>query len=173
MGGIATDLDGFTGVPGLYAVGECAAPGVHGANRLASNSLLDGLVFGRRAAEALRTAPARNVTAGPAEAAPVLPGPALQRLRQVMSAEAGVERDGAGLSRLITVIDDLEARYGAANALIAARLTAVAALARTESRGAHFRQDFPMTDDVACSTRLTLDEARALAPRLPAAGVAE
>lgn len=54
MGGIATDFDGYTGVPGLYAVGECAAPGVHGANRLASNSLLDGLVFGHRAAAALR-----------------------------------------------------------------------------------------------------------------------
>jgi L-aspartate oxidase len=173
MGGIATDLNGYTGVPGLYAVGECAAPGVHGANRLASNSLLDGLVFGRRAGEALRDVPARLVTAEPAEAAPALPGPALQRLRQVMSAEAGVERDGAGLARLIAVIDDLEARFGAAHALVAARLTAVAALARTESRGAHFRQDFPMTDDVACSTRMTLEEVRACAPRLPAAGVAE
>ncbi len=173
MGGIATDLDGFTGVPGLYAVGECAAPGVHGANRLASNSLLDGLVFGRRAAEALRDAPVRAVTAGLGEAAPVLPGPALQRLRQVMSAEAGVERDGAGLARLIAVIDDLEARYGAAHPLIAARFVAAAALARTESRGAHFRQDFPQTDAAACSTRLTLEGVRACAPRLPAAGVAE
>jgi L-aspartate oxidase len=90
-----------------------------------------------------------------------------------MSAEAGVERDGAGLARLIAVIDDLEARYGGAHALVAARLTAVAALARTESRGAHFRQDFPQTDADACSSRMTLEEARALAPRLPAAGVAE
>ena len=63
MGGIATDLTGFTGVPGLWAVGECACTGVHGANRLASNSLLDGLVFGRRAAEALREAAPRALNA--------------------------------------------------------------------------------------------------------------
>jgi L-aspartate oxidase len=82
MGGVETDLDGFTGVPGLWAVGECACTGVHGANRLASNSLLDGLVFGHRAAMAINRAPARSVKAGPASAPPALPDDALQRLRR-------------------------------------------------------------------------------------------
>ncbi|MGJ3233236.1 MAG: L-aspartate oxidase [Oceanicaulis sp.] len=174
MGGIATDLDGFTGVPGLWAVGECAATGVHGANRLASNSLLDGLVFGRRAAERLREAGPRTVKSLPTEAPPALPGPALQRLRQVMAAEAGVERDGAGLARLIAVIDQLEARYGAAPALIAARFVAAGALARKESRGGHFRIDHPQTRPTGVSTRMTLADARAVtSDPLPAAGHAE
>lgn len=160
MGGIATDLNGFTGIAGLYAVGECASTGVHGANRLASNSLLDGLVFGRRAALACRKAAPRRVVAGTAGPAPALPGPALQRLRQLMAAEAGVERDAAGLSRLIAVIDDLEARYGAADAVIAARFVAASALSRTESRGGHFRSDFPRTASQARHSRMTLDAAR-------------
>ncbi|XBQ15145.1 MAG: L-aspartate oxidase [Oceanicaulis sp.] len=173
MGGIETDLHGRTGVPGLWAVGECACTGVHGANRLASNSLLDGLVFGRRAAGALREA-GRAVTACKADAPPALPGPALQRLRQVMAAEAGVERDAAGLSRLISVIDQLEARYGTAPALIAARFVAAGALLREESRGGHFRNDFPQVSDDAVSTRLTLAAARAASgPGYAAAGMAE
>ncbi|MEQ8406437.1 MAG: L-aspartate oxidase [Oceanicaulis sp.] len=169
MGGIATGLDGFTGVPGLWAVGECAATGVHGANRLASNSLLDGLVFGRRAAERLNGAAPRTLEPLAAEAPPALPGPALQRLRQVMAAEAGVERDGAGLSRLITVIDQLEAKYGAAPALVAARFVAAGALARLESRGGHFRTDHPQTAPKGVATRMRLEDARAVtrpAPRV-------
>ena len=174
MGGIATDLSGYTGVPGLYAVGECASTGVHGANRLASNSLLDGLVFGRRAAEACRDTEARTVKAGPAGPSPVLPAPALARLRQLMAAAAGVERDGAGLARLMRVIDDLEAKYGAADALIAARFVAASALSRTESRGGHFRSDFPQTAPGARHTRMRLDEAYAAAPEpLLATGPAE
>ena len=174
MGGIATDLDGFTGVDGLWAVGECACTGVHGANRLASNSLLDGLVFGRRAAVALRGAPARAIKALEAAAPPALPAPALQRLRQVMALEAGMERDGAGLTRLIALIDDLEARYGAGPALVAARFVAAGALARTESRGGHFRTDFPGRAETARSTRLTLSAARAIgAPPAVHAGIAE
>ncbi|MCC5995440.1 MAG: L-aspartate oxidase [Oceanicaulis sp.] len=173
MGGIATDLNGYTGVPGLYAVGECAAPGVHGANRLASNSLLDGLVFARRAAARLNAAPVRLAPGRAPAAPPALPGPALQRLRQVMSAEAGVERDGAGLARLINVIDALEVRYGPAPALIAARFVAAAALMRTESRGAHFRLDHPAASHEARSSCLTLEGLRALAAPLSAAGAAE
>lgn len=168
MGGIATDLNGFTGVPGLWAVGECACTGVHGANRLASNSLLDGLVFGRRAALALREADARVLQPLESSAPPVLPGPALQRLRQVMALEAGVERDGAGLSRLIALIDQLEERYGPAPALTAARFVAAGALKRTESRGGHFRGDFPARADEAISTRLTVAEARAIPVPSPA-----
>jgi L-aspartate oxidase len=174
MGGIATDLSGFTGIAGLWAVGECAATGVHGANRLASNSLLDGLVFGRRAANALRSAAPRALTPLEVTAPPALPGPALQRLRQVMALEAGVERDGAGLSRLIAVIDQLEARYGPAPALIAARFVAAGALARTESRGGHFRMDYPNTGQAGVSTRMRLEDARAVtATALPAAEIAE
>jgi len=174
MGGVATDLDGFTGVAGLWAVGECAATGVHGANRLASNSLLDGLVFGRRAAERLREAPPRRLTPLQARTPPALPGPALQRLRLIMAAEAGVERDGAGLARLMTVIDQLEARYGAAPALVAARFVAAGALAREESRGGHFRNDFPKTDQTGVPTRMTLTDARAVTARqFAAAGMAE
>ncbi|MCR9130833.1 MAG: L-aspartate oxidase [Alphaproteobacteria bacterium] len=168
MGGIATDLDGFTGVPGLWAVGECACTGVHGANRLASNSLLDGLVFGRRAAQALREAAPRPLEPLEPSAPPVLPAPALQRLRQVMALDAGVERDAAGLSRLLAAIDQLEERYGPAPALIAARFVAAGALKRTESRGGHFRSDFPARSERAVSTRLTLDDARAVTVPTPA-----
>jgi L-aspartate oxidase len=169
MGGVATDLDGFTGVPGLWAVGECAATGVHGANRLASNSLLDGLVFGRRAAQKLRHRPARRVTALHAQAAPRLPDDALQALRAAMARHAGVERDAEGLRTLIAEIDALEAEHGAAHPLIAARFVAVAALRRTESRGGHHRSDYPHRAVHAVPTRLTLAELRTPSPCLEAA----
>jgi L-aspartate oxidase len=141
MGGIAADADGRASLPGLYAAGECASTGVHGANRLASNSLLEAAVFGARAGRAAAAegepAPARLVRL----TAPDLPAEALQALRQAMSREAGVVRDAAGLSRLIEILDGLEAAHGRAAALVAARLVATSALARTESRGAHFRSD--------------------------------
>lgn len=164
MGGVATDTEGFTGVPGLWAVGECASTGVHGANRLASNSLLEGLVFGRRAAEALANAPQRTLKPVAADLAPALPAEALSCLRAAMAMQAGVERDGAGLSRLIDVIDALEGEHGEADALIAARFVVAGALMRTESRGGHFRSDHPATRAVATHTRLTLAEARAVHP---------
>lgn len=142
MGGIATDPDGRTSLPGLYAAGECASTGVHGANRLASNSLLEAAVFGHRAgraaaAEHPRPASYRVVTAAQ------LPDDALPHLRQAMSAEAGVIRNAEGLARLLTLIDSLEAAHGRSAPLIAARLVAACALARRESRGGHFRMDFP------------------------------
>ena len=164
MGGVATDSSGFTGVPGLWAVGECASTGVHGANRLASNSLLEGLVFGRRAAEALANAPQRALKPVAADPAPELPADALARLRTAMAMQAGVERDKAGLSRLIDLIDALEADHGEADALIAARFVAAGAVMRTESRGGDFRSDHPMTAAMAAHTRLTLADARALHP---------
>lgn len=175
MGGIKTDLDARSSVAGLYAVGECASSGVHGANRLASNSLLEGLVFGRRAAEAILAEPAqRRAPTSEAAPAPALPGPALQRLRQAMSADAGVERDAAGLSRLIALIDRLEARYGDADALVAARFVAAAALAREESRGGHFRADCPGRMDPAAHSELSMQDARAVSPCVaPAAELAE
>ncbi|KPP82521.1 MAG: L-aspartate oxidase NadB [Oceanicaulis sp. HLUCCA04] len=174
MGGIATDLDGYTGVPGLWAAGECASTGVHGANRLASNSLLEGLVFGRRAAEALKLTSARPITPLPAEPAPALPADALHELRGAMALYAGVERDGAGLSRLLTLIDALDDLHGQTDALVAARFVAAGGLLREESRGGHFRADHPATDIAAVHTRLTLAGANAVAPMtIPLAEPAE
>lgn len=166
MGGVATDTEGFTGVPGLWAVGECASTGVHGANRLASNSLLEGLVFGRRAAEALKRAPERALTPVADDPAPELPADALGALRTAMAMQAGVEREAAGLARLLDLIDALEAEHGEADALIAARFVAAGAMLRTESRGGHFRSDFPATATIAAHTRLTLAAARAVHPHM-------
>ncbi|WP_309604467.1 L-aspartate oxidase [Phenylobacterium sp.] len=141
MGGIATDADGHASLAGLYAAGECASTGVHGANRLASNSLLEAAVFGARAGRAAAgetdpgTAPAVCI------GAPDLPAPALAQLRQAMSRDAGVVRTADGLERLLHEIDALEAACGRAAPLVAARLVAACALARTESRGGHYRAD--------------------------------
>jgi L-aspartate oxidase len=143
MGGIVTDADGRTTIAGLFAAGECASTGVHGANRLASNSLLEAAVFGARAgraAAAERDPETRHLAASPA---PDLPADGLARLREAMSRDAGVVRDAAGLSRLLGEIEALEAAHGPVPALIAARLVATCALARAESRGGHFRTDAP------------------------------
>jgi L-aspartate oxidase len=158
MGGVVTDASAQTSVEGLYAAGECASTGVHGANRLASNSLLEAAVFGTRAGEAARGA--QDVTSKPlrAQPAPELPEDAVDFLRAVMSREAGVVRDAAGLSRLVTHIDQLEAEHGPALALVAARLVALPALAREESRGAHWRSDHLETLPVGKRTFVTLAE---------------
>lgn len=142
MGGVATDLDGRASLPGLYAAGECASTGVQGANRLASNSLLEAAVFGARAGRAA----ASEVQAGgePVSLAPLpdLPAEAFQALRQAMSRDAGVIRDAAGLSRLLGEIEIMEVAHGPCPPLVAARLIVDAALAREESRGGHYRADF-------------------------------
>lgn len=143
MGGIAADPDGRTSLAGLFAVGECASIGVHGANRLASNSLLEAAVFGPRVGEAARDADARASAPRAAVPAPDLAHPALQRLREAMSRDAGVVREAEGLRRLLGEIDTLEATSGRGPVLAAARLIAAEALAREESRGAHFRLDYP------------------------------
>ena len=145
MGGVVTDATGATSLPGLYAAGECASTGVHGANRLASNSLLEAAVFGTRAGQA--AAAIRDPGTAPLaiEAAPELPDEALVELRQTMTREVGVVRRAQGLARALTVIDRLAERHGRALPLVAARLVATAALERRESRGAHFRADFPQT----------------------------
>jgi L-aspartate oxidase len=143
MGGIVTDAEGRSRLPGLFAAGECASTGVHGANRLASNSLLEAAVFGARAGRAAAAEAAGAARLLKGRAAPDLPAPALVLLRQAMSRDAGVVRDAAGLCRLITLVETLEAAHGRTPALVAARLTAVCALNRRESLGAHFRSDAP------------------------------
>jgi L-aspartate oxidase len=146
MGGIATDADGRASLPGLYAAGECASTGVHGANRLASNSLVEAAVFGARAGRAA----AREIDPPAARlvrlVTPQLPDQALQALRLAMSRDAGVVRDADGLLRLSEEIDGLEALHGRSASLAAARLVAACALARAESRGGHFRADAPQAD---------------------------
>lgn len=154
MGGIATDADGRTSLPGLFAAGECASTGVHGANRLASNSLLEAAVFGERAGRAAAAEPAGSGTAYSVTAAD-LPAAALKALRDAMSRDAGVIRDADGLNRLLDLIDALEGAHGRSAPLVAARLVVAAALAREESRGGHFRADFPQAQAPA-RTFLTL-----------------
>lgn len=156
MGGIVADDEGRTGVPGLYAIGECAATGVHGANRLASNSLLEAGAFGRRAGRAA----AQEVQPPKAELTPTraskdLPPEAMAELRGAMTRFAGVVRDEEGLSALTAVIERLAAGRPDAGVLTAARLIAEGALNRRESRGGHFRADYPESLPTAAHTRMT------------------
>jgi L-aspartate oxidase len=131
MGGVVTDLDGATDVPGLYAVGETACTGLHGANRLASNSLSECFVFGARAAHAALAEPVVAVGAPPAGRVVQAPS---RELREALWRDAGLVRDPDGLRRLLDAPHDL------------VRLIAAHALLREETRGAHVRADFPATD---------------------------
>jgi L-aspartate oxidase len=146
MGGIATDLQARSGVDGLYAVGECACTGLHGANRLASNSLSECFVFGRRAAlTALEAPPATGpVPATELPDEPVAPAPT-RATREAVWRLAGLERDAARLTELLADPHPL------------ARLVARSALAREESRGAHLRADFPDTTSELDNSHTLLD----------------
>jgi L-aspartate oxidase len=151
-GGIRTDQWGRTDVVGLSAVGEAAATGIHGANRLASNSLLEGLVVGRRLARRLVVdLPSRAVRDTDQAPVPAVGAEAVARLQAVMSRDLGVIRTEAGLA---AAADDLAAMLGAGepsldagHRWLAARAVVAAATAREESRGCHWRADFPGTDE--------------------------
>lgn len=162
MGGVVTDAHGATSLTGLYAAGECAATGVHGANRLASNSLLEAAVFGARAGAAARdvAAPTGRVPAG--TALPDLPDQALMDLRRLMTRHAGVVRDAAGLTALAEAVEAMKACHGEGPILTTAGLVAAGALARRESRGAHYRADFPQAVEPPTRTFVTLPGLQAL-----------
>ncbi|MBP2639296.1 MAG: L-aspartate oxidase [Firmicutes bacterium] len=168
IGGIQTDLWGRTNVPSLYACGEAAATGVHGANRLASNSLLEGIVFGRRTAEYingsfLAIASTPEVPKATAEIGRLQVK--MDGLRTKLASVAGVVRQGEELQAMLRWINFAEKDYGVCplnrqdyhicNVHQLAGLLLEAALLRTESRGAHYRQDFPQkNDDIFCKHTL-------------------
>ena len=183
MGGVATDLEGRTSVAGLWAAGEVACTGVHGANRLASNSLLEALVFGARVASSLaealphlrRSAVPFGIDipdgAGSGDAVELTAS-----LRQLMWDEVGLVRTARGLGRALTALERLKSALPAGafevlNMVTVARLLALAAVARPESRGAHFRADHPITnpawrrrqllEPLAGEVRLTSEEVAA------------
>lgn len=172
MGGVWTDARGRTSLDGLWAVGETASTGVHGANRLASNSLLEAVVFSARAAadiasqrapvfERSRTREGRKAEFGERDRESV------EELRDVMSAKVGVMRDAKGLATALETIQRIEAHTRdpeLRNVATAALLVASAAFARRESRGAHYRTDFPSPDPkLARRSQLTLAKASDIA----------
>ena len=170
MGGIRTDLDGRTTLAGLYAAGEAACTGVHGANRLASNSLLEGLVFGARAAKAMLADPSHERTVGTSTTPQTTPltredeasvEALIGQLQSTMWRTAGLLRDEQTLREGLNERDAIEASlarmaqqnrrnrrlFEAQSLLTVSRAILLSALARTESRGAHFREDHPRRDD--------------------------
>ena len=184
MGGVETDLDGRTSIAGLFAAGEVACTRVHGANRLASNSLLEGLVFGARAGRAMREplrdaelpavaeATTRSETGGHLEEDGSDGGPdmAEPQIREIMWKAAGLFRNRDGLREACVVLraqmTRLDADLAAGRALdraawrraslvTVAGLIANAALRREESRGGHFRTDFPARDDLQWKVHIT------------------
>jgi L-aspartate oxidase len=173
MGGVKTDLDGRTTIPGLYAAGEVACTGVHGANRLASNSLLEGLVFGARAGKAMRDAAEPREAGEPAASPDRTSAPAIVNPRDIqtlMWRDVGLFRNRAGLQTALAVLDpawqtiDAALRSGAvldadgwrtASIVTVGRLIARAALRREESRGGHYRDDYPARDDIHWQHRIS------------------
>jgi L-aspartate oxidase len=180
MGGVATDLSGRTSLEGLWAVGEVASTGLHGANRLASNSLLEAVVLGARAADdigRLVTPRMAHPIAKTYRTGPERPLDTARRarlvacLRQAMSAHVGVVRNGAGLEQALALVREIGEEAGddrmVVNMALAAEIIAGSALLRTESRGAHFRSDFPNPEPaLAYRSAVTLREIRATGTRV-------
>ncbi|MFM9863908.1 MAG: L-aspartate oxidase [Micropepsaceae bacterium] len=170
MGGIAVDEHARTSLEGLWAIGECASTGAHGANRLASNSLLEAIVFGARAAADVERIVHRH-QAEPDHLSPPTTGApandlAVTKLRMTMTLNAGLERNTSDLIGALATIAQLEKTNAAdpdmRNMTATASLIAGAALNRTESRGGHFRSDYPQADPAqAKRTFVTLAEIRA------------
>lgn len=158
-GGVATDLHGRSSVPGLYACGEVACSGVHGANRLASNSLLEGLVFSRRIAEALvAELPARQDPAEDRRTEGLVGGGALDALQSTMTEQVGVLRNAEGMALAAKTLATLAAHpddepvpgadaWQTTNLLTVSAALLVAAREREETRGSHWREDFAAADD--------------------------
>jgi L-aspartate oxidase len=170
MGGVAVDGRGRTTVAGLWACGEVSATGLHGANRLASNSLLEGLVYARWIAEDLAGTSAD--IAAPRPVALASAGPALdvgcdvRELRQLMTDKVGVVRDNAGLRDAIDRLSDMiyDPRPAVADRALVGLAIAASAQRRLESRGGHFRSDHPTALDAwAKSSRITLAELHGIA----------
>jgi L-aspartate oxidase len=172
MGGIATDERGRTSLSGLWAVGEVASTGLHGANRLASNSLLEAAVFGARVATDIKSVlpadrPGHFVeprrVAGTLPADPELRATAVSRLRSIMTTYVGVVRTAKGLRTALDALAAVEKDSSndtvLANMITTARLITAAALQRKESRGGHYRSDFPDTNPaLAHRTFMTLSD---------------
>jgi L-aspartate oxidase len=163
-GGVLTDLDGRASIPGLFACGEVACTGVHGANRLASNSLLEGLVFAARigralAGETLSARPTVPLAAG----APLIPGSERRRMQRSMSEDASVMRSADSLAHVSRTLAEIEAEasgvpctddWEATNLHVVARTLVHQARIREETRGSHWREDFPERDDERWRVRL-------------------
>jgi L-aspartate oxidase len=168
IGGVQTDLDGRASIPRLYAIGECSSTGVHGANRLAGNSLAEALVFGRRAARAIsgqRTGRTKSLPEAPELASTDIDVEATWAwFREAISEGLGIERDEESLLRLAERIEPLtrlpiSADRGALElraAAITARLMSHSASLRTESRGVHRRRDYPEPDPRWAGIRLRI-----------------
>ena len=163
-GGVRTDLEGRAAIPGLFACGEAACTGVHGANRLASNSLLEGLVFAARIGRILEGQSAtRRPARAPDSASPLVPHSALREIQQAMSRDASVIRSEDSLRRAHEALSEFsrwpEAEpatndWETTNLHLVARTLVHQASLRQETRGSHWREDFPERDDVRWRNRL-------------------
>jgi L-aspartate oxidase len=155
MGGVRTDARGRADVAGLWACGEVAATGLHGANRLASNSLLEAASFGQRVAGDIKGIAVTGAGFGPARYRDSRADGTQEKIRSIMSENVGVTRDRAGLERAIAFLAPLTRRSDMA---LVASMIAEAALQREESRGAHCRTDFPQSSSVARHSEFRLAE---------------
>ncbi|MEO1528128.1 MAG: FAD-binding protein, partial [Planctomycetota bacterium] len=176
LGGVTVDRQGRTSLPGLWAAGEVTSSGLHGANRLASNSLLEGLVYGAAAGEGasraaseegrdMRALPIRQSTSAPNDSFDI--DDVRVSLKSLMGRLAGVQRDAEGLQKAADSIRSYSAYimdhqfnsvsgWELQNLLTSAGVMVAAALARTESRGVHFRDDYPERDDEGWRRHLTV-----------------